>query len=98
MNRYTDIEIITTNGKKAYKTVRYPEVPFHELDTYVISTTGDRFDILAQEYYQDSSLWWIISIANNELVQNSLTIPEGLQIRIPYNAYNIINEYNLINR
>lgn len=98
MDRYTNIPTIKVNNKQAYKTVRYPEVPLHELDTYVISTAGDRFDILAQQYYQDSSLWWVISIANEQLKQNSLTIPEGEQIRIPYNPFDIVNEYTLINK
>lgn len=99
MNRYSNIEVTTTpTGKKAYTTVRYPEVPLHELDTYVITGVGDRFDTLAQEYYQDSSLWWIISIANEKLIQNSLSIPEGIQIRIPHNPYDVVNQFNLINR
>ena len=97
MSRYTNIPIISVQGKKIRKTVRYPEIPLHELDTYVISTAGDRFDILAQEYYQDSSLWWIISTANENLTQNSLTIPEGLQIRIPYNPDAILATYNILN-
>lgn len=97
MSRYTNIPIISVQGKKIRKTVRYPEIPLHELDTYVISTAGDRFDILAREYYQDSSLWWIISTANENLTQNSLTIPEGLQIRIPYSTDAILAAYNILN-
>jgi phage tail protein X len=97
MNRYQNIPRITIDGKKVYRTVRYPSVPLNEQDIYVITTVGDRFDILAQQYYKDSSLWWIISIANEQLAQNTLVIPEGIQIRIPYNPYNVVDSYNQIN-
>lgn len=106
INRYQNIPKEKINGKTVYKTSRYPEVPLSENDLYVISSQGDRFDILAQQYYNDSSLWWIISIANTGnagegtlpvLPQNSLIIPEGVQIRIPNNPLQIYNLFNQIN-
>jgi phage tail protein X len=98
MNRYQNIPKEKINGNVVYRTSRYPEVPLSENDIYVYTTQGDRFDVLAQQYYRDSSLWWIISIANtNVFNQSSLIIPEGLQIRIPSNYANIITEFNLIN-
>jgi phage tail protein X len=98
MNRYqnTPIEKSTT-GKRIYKTVRYPDIPLSENDMYVYTVQGDRYDILAQQYYSDSSLWWIISIANEQLAQNSLIIPEGIQIRIPANPQGVLDIYNQIN-
>ena len=99
MDRYTNIPIKNSpDGKQMYTTVRYPEVPRSEDDTYVYTTIGDRFDTLAQEYYEDSSLWWIISIANGTLTQNSLTPKVGSQIRIPSNIAPILAEYEVINR
>lgn len=97
MNRYQNIPIEKINGKRAYQTVRYPKIVLSETDTYVYTVQGDRYDILAQQYYSDSSLWWIISIANDQLPQNSLLIPEGIQIRIPANPSGIINQFNIIN-
>ena len=97
MDRYQNIPETKYNGKRAYRTSRYPEIPLNENDTYVITTVGDRFDLLAQQYYGDSSLWWIISIANDELKQNSLIPPLGSQIRIPYNPIEVINQFNAIN-
>lgn len=98
MNRYQNIPKEKINGNLAYRTSRYPEVPLSENDIYVYTTQGDRFDVLAQQYYNDSSLWWVISIANtNVFNQSSLVIPEGLQIRIPSNYANIVREFNLIN-
>ena len=98
MNRYQNIPKTKIEGNLAYQTSRYPEVPLSENDIYVYTTQGDRFDVLAQQYYGDSSLWWTISIANNDkLNQSTLVIPEGIQIRIPANYSNIISNFNLIN-
>jgi phage tail protein X len=98
MDRYQNIQIEKSlSGKRMYKTIRYPEIPLSENDTYVYTVQGDRFDVLAQQYYGDSSLWWIISIANDNLPQNSLIIPEGIQIRIPSNTSEVLNLYKQIN-
>jgi len=106
INRYQNIPKEKIDGKTVYRTSRYPEVPLSENDIYVISTQGDRFDVLAQQYYGDSSLWWVISIANTGnagagtlpvLPQNSLVIPEGTQIRIPNNPIQVYNTFNQIN-
>ena len=98
MNRYQNIPKSKINGKEVYVTSRYPEVPWSEDDIYVYTTQGDRFDTLAQQYYKDSSLWWIISIANtDQLSQNTLVIPSGLQIRIPNNYNSVISAFNSIN-
>jgi len=106
INRYKNIPKTKINGKEVYRTSRYPEIPLNENDIYVYTTQGDRFDVLAQQYYSDSSLWWIISIANtgtagtslaSDLSQNTLVIPQGIQIRIPYNPLEILNEFNQIN-
>jgi phage tail protein X len=106
INRYKNIPTTKIDKKTLYRTSRYPEVPLSENDIYVITTQGDRFDILAQQYYDDSSLWWVISIANTGnagagtlpvLPQNSLVIPEGVQIRIPANPIDVYNDFNRIN-
>ena len=99
MNRYQNIPIIKNpEGTRYYRDNKYPRIPLSENDIYVVTTIGDRFDLLSQQYYGDSSLWWIISIANEDLPQNSLYIPVGSQIRIPLNYSDIITEYNIINQ
>jgi hypothetical protein len=53
---------------------------------------------LAQQFYKDNSLWWIISIANTDkLNQSTLITPPGIQIRIPANYNAVISNFNLIN-
>lgn len=98
MSRYTIIpQTVAPDGERIYKTVRYPEIPREFSDIYVFTTIGDRYDTLAQQYYEDSSLWWIISCANGTLIQNSLTPPIGTQLRIPSNPSPYILEYEKIN-
>jgi len=98
MNRYSPIPTKTsTEGKKIYKTVRYPEIPRLFSDTYIYTTIGDRYDTLSEQFYGDSSLWWIISLANNTLKQDSLTPPPGTQLRIPSDPSPTIAEYELLN-
>jgi len=106
MNRYQDIPLTIVDKKQTYQTTKYPEVPLTDNDIYVYITQGDRFDILANQYYGDQSLWWIISIANtavagtslpSDLPQDSLVIPEGIQIRIPANYAEVLNSFKILN-
>ena len=85
----------------------FRSIGLSENDIYVYSSQGDRFDILANQYYGDQSLWWIISIANtavagtslpSDLTQDSLVIPEGIQIRIPANYASVLNDYKILNK
>lgn len=109
MNRYQDISILReqkdnkTLGPRYRKGTKYPEVPFNENDIYVITTQGDRYDLLAQQYYGDYTLWWVIAIANvgdytSEIPLDSLFIPVGTQIRIPINIQNVMLNYAQLNR
>jgi hypothetical protein len=98
MNRYQDNRILTTiKNKQYYATTLYQNIPLSNTDLYVNTTVGDRYDLLAQQFYGDSTLWWVIPMANNQLVKDSLFPPVGLTIRIPSNVGNIVSEFRLIN-
>jgi hypothetical protein len=99
MNRYQYINVQNnlTTYVRQYRDSKYPSIPLSANDIYVITTIGDRFDLLANQYYNDSSLWWIISIANSTLPQNSIFIPIGTQIRIPTDISTILTSYNDLN-
>ena len=101
MNRYRDIPVLknkkVNNGSRYYSTTRYPEIPLSPSDIYVITTEGDSLDVLAQQFYQDKSLWWVLSVANTNLSQNSLFTPVGSQLRIPTDIQNILSAYDKIN-
>ena len=99
MNRYQNTPVIKSpTGKRMYATSRYPEIPLTENDVYVYTTQGDRYDVLALNYYGDSSLWWIIAAANPNIDLMTLVIPEGVQIHIPGNFSQVVCGFNLINQ
>ena len=103
MGRYSPINQVNrvrqnaTTGVRMSMGNKYPQVPLTQEDTYVYASEGDRFDTLAQQYYGDSTMWWIISIANESLKQNSYYLPLGVQIRIPANVAEIMSNYSKLN-
>lgn len=98
MNRYENIGRSNSDqsGSLYYTNNLYPDVPFSDNDSYVISTLGDRFDIMASNFYGDSTLWWVIPVANS-LPGDSLFPPPGLQLRIPNNLREILQNYKYVN-
>jgi nucleoid-associated protein YgaU len=98
MNRYKDIQILKNpNNIRYYAENKYPEIPLTENDVWVITTIGDRYDLLAQQYYGDKSLWWIIASANNNVPKNSLYTPVGTQLRIPNDVNGVLVKYRELN-
>ena len=98
MDRYRNIRTLrNAQGIEYYQGTKYPEIPLSEDDIYVITVTGDRLDILANRYYGDPTLYWIISSANPSQSFSSMYIIEGSQLRIPNNISNILAAYNALN-
>jgi hypothetical protein len=97
-SRYQKIPVTKLNvtGSQYYETNIYPEIQPTNNDYYVITTAGDRLDLLAFDFYQDSSLWWVIASAN-ALPGDSIFVPVGIQLRIPTDLQTVLNEYNLQN-
>ena len=98
MSRYNSTNRFTNDIKRPfYGSTKYPVVPLSLDDIYVITQEDDRFDQLAQEYYGNSNLWWVIACSNPNLNQNSYFPPIGIQLRIPTNISQVINEQELLN-
>jgi len=97
-SRYQNIPAIKANatGSLYYETNIYPTIQPTNNDYYIITTINDRLDLIAFDFYQDSSLWWIIASAN-ALPGDSIYPPIGVQLRIPTDIQTIINQYNLQN-
>jgi hypothetical protein len=97
-SRYQNIPTtqVSTTGSLIYQTNIYPEIPATNQDYYVITTTGDRLDLMAYDFYQDTSYWWVIATAN-ALSGDSLYPPVGVQLRIPYDLKSVITSYNIQN-
>ena len=81
------------DGRNVYRSKIYPEIPLRDDDIYVASETGDRLDTLAFQYYEDSSLWWIIASANN--IHNApFGLKDGTILRIPQNYIEILVNFS----
>jgi len=97
MLRYSAITVVKNpRGKRYYVNNIYPDIPVTEADIYIVPTAGDRLDLLANDYYKDPTLYWIIASAN-ALPGDSLIPPVGQQLRIPANLQQIISDYELLN-
>jgi hypothetical protein len=93
-SRYSNNPTKATNdGRTVYQSKIYPNIPLRDDDVYVATETGDRLDTLAYQFYQDSSLWWIIASANN--IHNAVfSFQDGTILRIPQNYLDILNSFN----
>ncbi len=102
MSRYTSTPIITTpdQPKRRYINVKYPEITRDFADIYVYASLGDRYDLIANSYYNDTELWWIILRANPNQPADSLYPNPGDQIRIPapFRIPNILAQYDSLNQ
>jgi hypothetical protein len=83
MNRYQDLTIIQdSNGRRKYVTTFVPFFDKSDNDIYVITDPSDRLDLLANQFYGDSTAWTIIASANN-IGLGSFYVEAGKQLRIP---------------
>ena len=95
MGRYSSTLILKNKkGKNYYNSNKYIEIPRVDGDIYVITAEKDRYDILANQYYNDPSFWWVISSANPEYI-GSMFPPVGVQLRIPNNLAFVLNALNV---
>ena len=104
MARYNNNSIISTIPTVQYPKVtryrsstRYPDIPLTESDIFIYTIRGDRLDNLSFQFYQDPTLWWVISIANPDLPNDSLYPTLGYQLRIPGNINQILRDFEKIN-
>jgi hypothetical protein len=94
MNRYISNKNNVFNrydGKRVYRTTRYPKIPYYANDIYIVANETDYLDSMANKYYGDATLWWIIAQANG--IKATLKAPTGKQIRIPQNIDTIVSNF-----
>ena len=70
------------NNVRYYKPTIVPNIPIKDTDIFVYPIYGERFDNMAQRFYGDSSLWWIIAKAN-ELSKGDIAPKSDVKLRIP---------------
>jgi phage tail protein X len=98
-NRYTHTKTLrdTDTNISYMESTIYPKIVPSNNDFYIISEQGDRFDLLAYKYYNDTSMWWIIAVANN-LNDAEFFVKPGIQLRIPADTTKIMNDLYNINK
>lgn len=99
MNRYnkTSDNIGTRyDGKRFFRTTSYPPIPLDSSDTYMIASSEDFLDVLANRFYKDPTLWWVIAQANG--IRGTLKAKSGQQLRIPGNITQILTRFTEANK
>lgn len=97
MSRYSSTPVIRdTTEQRRKSTTIIPVIPISVSDIYIQITSADRLDKLANTFYGDSTLWWVIATANN-LGKGTIVVPQNVILRIPSksNIQQIINNINL---
>ena len=79
--RYKNKQVLTDKNNVKYYESAIPEYyPDSNDDIRVVTEIGDRLDLIADQFYGDSSLWYLIADANN---LNLINVPAGVKLRIP---------------
>lgn len=71
-----------TTGKRKEKLLAIQSIPVSDNDIYIQSRPQITLGMLAYEYYNDATLWWVIARANN---LKSAIVGGGITLRIPVN-------------
>ena len=95
MSRYRKSLIIRDEQRtRRLDTTFVPFIPLDPSDVYIVTTSPERIDLLADRFYGDSTKWWIIASANN-LGKGTFHIPGNTRIRIPNNIQLIQDQIEL---
>jgi len=90
-----------TNNKRVFKYIKYPKISLSINDIYATTLIGDRLDLIANQFYKDVDLWWVIVTANPGVIRrDSFNLKPGLQIRIPSpnRITNILKSFEQLNK
>jgi len=97
MKRYaTTRQKIDKSGIRVYSTTYYPEITISDGDSFIYPIEGERLDNLANKYYGDTTLWWVIAKANG--LKGKPALSSDKIIRIPGNITKILENFRKINR
>ena len=77
------------NGARYYAPSFVSNIPLKDSDIFIFPHDGDRLDMLAQRYYNDSTLWLIIAKAN-EISDGKMGVSAEERLRIPTEISDLI--------
>lgn len=77
-------DLFNFQGETFFDTPDFPAIPISDKDKYVTidSSYLGRIDLIAHDFYRDSSLWWVIALANN-LDSLPTQVKLGIRLRVP---------------
>ena len=77
-------EFLSVGGVEFWELDDLPSVPEQANDLYYRVRSGDRIDLLANTFYGDPNLWWVIAHANDlEVLPTNLVVDAVLRIPSP---------------
>jgi len=96
-SRYSRTEEKTDDdGKRVFKTTIFRSLERRDSDEFIEVEEARRLDILAQEFYDDKDLWWVIAQTNN-LDSDSFFVEAGTRLRIPMNITRVFSQIERVN-
>lgn len=97
-SRYTEIpQKKDNNNRRVLTSTIYPPIARHSDDTYVLTTVGDTLYAIALQYYNSVNYYWIIAEANEGLDKTTQSLIPGLQLRIPSQLQQILEDFKDLN-
>ena len=91
-------KVDTYKGNRYLKSIKDPSIPLRDDDIQILTDSGDRLDNLAFQFYDDTSYWiWIVLANPGKVRRDSYVVAPGTQLRIPRDLKGIIQEFENMN-
>jgi len=76
--------ILTGDGIEFWDLLDLPVIPEQPDDISYTVQGFDRIDLLAEKFYGDAVLWWVIAVVNSlEVIPTSISVGQTLRIPSP---------------
>jgi len=86
VSRLKFADLLVVDDVEFWDTLVLPDTTTRPDDTIHVVSQFDRIDLLADRYYQDAGLWWVIAWANGlDILPTDMK--ENMQLRIPSRVY-----------
>ena len=94
--KYTKRKQDKETNNRILTTTVYPQIISKNTDLIYYTKFNDSYMKLANTYYKDQSLWWVIAEANN-LREGRFALNPNEELRIPINLAPILLEFRELN-
>tara|TARA_Y100001937_G_scaffold53460_1_gene73718 strand:+ start:635 stop:937 length:303 start_codon:yes stop_codon:yes gene_type:complete len=96
-SRYRNQKILLDldSNKRYLSRIKYPVIPSRDSDIRIVTIQGQSLLTLANEFYGDVNLYWVIARRNN--INNTLFPTIGTELFIPTDLGEITTELSRLN-